>query len=234
MSSRPNIDEMFRNELEGQQHEFSEALWQRLDAQLQPERDAYHKKDRKRRAVWIYLLLLAIGGGSTWYIAGNNNGTPQQLAEQQPGHTATVKAAEAQKEPAPASNPENNTSIAVAPQPNNGEQVTTTAPGKVQNTEAGTPTSTRVQQTNANGISPISSQQEIAATNPVATIKNKKQRTVINKKANEEIAAAIPVQQKRRKSNPAPVASPVTTTTETAKQPEAPMAMPEETVKEEK
>lgn len=73
MSSRPNIDDLFRKELDGMQHEYSEALWQKLDTQLQPERDAYHKKDKKRRAAWLVLPLALLIGGATWYFAGRSS-----------------------------------------------------------------------------------------------------------------------------------------------------------------
>lgn len=92
MSSRPNIDDLFRKELDGMQHEYSEALWQKLDTQLQPEREAYHKKDKKRRAAWLVLPLALLIGGATWYFAGRSSSSsnpPEAIAANTENKTGT-------------------------------------------------------------------------------------------------------------------------------------------------
>lgn len=81
MSNRPHIDDLFRKELDGMEHEYSDALWQKLDTQLQPERDAFHKKDKKRRAAWLILPLALLIGGATWYFAGRSSSNkPEAIA----------------------------------------------------------------------------------------------------------------------------------------------------------
>lgn len=83
MSNRPDIDDLFRKELDGMAHEYSDALWQKLDAQLQPERDAFHKKDKKRRAAWLVLPLALLIGGAVWYFAGRSSSSsnpPETIA----------------------------------------------------------------------------------------------------------------------------------------------------------
>jgi hypothetical protein len=107
MSSRPHIDELYKSKLDALDHEFSEALWQKLDNQLQPERAAYHKKDRKRRALILLFLLLAIGGASTWFLTTQKDNTKQGIVAQTPGNEQATKTAE----PARMANEDNRTPV---------------------------------------------------------------------------------------------------------------------------
>lgn len=95
MSNRPHIDDLFRKELDGMEHEYSDALWQKLDAQLQPERDAFHKKDKKRRAAWLILPLALLLGGATWYFAGRSSSNkPEAIAANSENNTGNPRSTE--------------------------------------------------------------------------------------------------------------------------------------------
>lgn len=115
MSSRPNIDDLFRKELDGMQHEYSEALWQKLDTQLQPGRDAFNKKDKKRRAAWLMLPLALLMGGAVWYFAGrsSSSGKPEAIAATKNNTGSSANKPVAQPGTATQTEPENTASNAV-------------------------------------------------------------------------------------------------------------------------
>lgn len=120
MSSRPNIDDLFKKELDGLQHEYSESLWQKLDVQLQSERDAYHKKDKKRRAAWLVLpLLLVLGGGTVWYFANSSSSGKTDIVAAKNTPAASENNTKVQsQQTAPAANPAQ-TADAADPSSNN-------------------------------------------------------------------------------------------------------------------
>lgn len=235
MSSRPNIDDLFRSELEGQHHEFSDALWQRLDAQLQPERDAYHKKDRKRRAVWLLLAFLAIGGGSAWYLAVNRNSGNPELAGTQQEKNTTQTITTPQQEAAPVSRQDNNTNNNITVSPQTSEQAT--LPVTAKSNQPVTNTSTPVPNKTITNTVPAPGPSEIQTGKPVAVKRNN--NPVPFETGNAKAITAIPVQTKKQdkpKTGKTPVLNIAPAEKQTGVQPAETVAeMPAaEVVKEEK
>jgi hypothetical protein len=71
MKEKSTLEQLFKEGLNKQEFEYSEKLWQKLDTQLVPIRDAYNKKER-RRILFIlgFLALLTVGGGVGYYLSG--------------------------------------------------------------------------------------------------------------------------------------------------------------------
>ena len=65
MDKNSTIENLLKTQLENRQFDYSELLWNKLDAQLLPVRDAYNKKE-KRRVIWWWsaaaVVASAIGG----------------------------------------------------------------------------------------------------------------------------------------------------------------------------
>jgi cytoskeletal protein RodZ len=83
--SNDRLDNIFKQQLTDAGFEPSEALWQRMDAQLEPLRN---QRDRKRRVAAFWLLFLLLGGAAgTWFVLNGKQpaetGTPREIAGKQ-------------------------------------------------------------------------------------------------------------------------------------------------------
>jgi Outer membrane protein beta-barrel domain len=91
MKEKSTLENLFKTELNKKEFEYSEKLWQKLDNQLMPVRDAYYKKERRRIVFFFSIAAILIGGTTTFFAVGNNN-SKQKIT------TTTVSTQENKKE----------------------------------------------------------------------------------------------------------------------------------------
>ncbi len=85
MKGTQHITDLFKESLNGGS-DFNNSLWEKLDDQLQPVRDAYNKRQRRRVfAYWSFAAIMLVGGGAAYY---NTNGNSQKIAAVQKTATA--------------------------------------------------------------------------------------------------------------------------------------------------
>jgi hypothetical protein len=80
MKQESTLNDVLRQGLEHNNAPYSEALWQKLDEQLVPVRQAYHKKEKRRvAAYWTIAAALLLGGGITYFASQKNNTTAKTI-----------------------------------------------------------------------------------------------------------------------------------------------------------
>jgi hypothetical protein len=90
MKQKSTFENFIKEELHNGKHPFNEALWNKLDLQLIPVREAYAKKE-KRRVVFYWSLLGVLLLGGTGVIL-NNKATNKEVANASEKTTKNVEA----------------------------------------------------------------------------------------------------------------------------------------------
>jgi hypothetical protein len=217
--SNDRLDNIFKQQITDAGFEPSEALWQRLDNQLQPLRN---QRDKKRRVAAIWFLLLLLGGGAlTWGVLNNKKDTTTEKLTQQSKGVVTPPGTPAPGNQSPA-NTDNNTS-ATQNAGNNSKENTTAGsePFVTVTSPATTPTvSTIVKEKNVSGST---------AGYTASRAKQKRSRskiTAAKKGMVPQFAEAVPVEDNNEAEKTTEAKVPEVRVADPAKEPAAPVAQP--------